>query len=80
MLDNFGDREDERDNAAGKDFFNAFDDGFDDMMSGRGSVIIGSNKIASGDEPPMSNRSANNNLLGDLQREIQQEEEAKSQS
>lgn len=62
LIDNFG--EDAEDN---KDFYNAFDDdGFDQLSQRSGSIIGGSHTTKAS--------TAGVNLLGDLQREIQQEE------
>lgn len=47
------------------DFFNAFDDGFDDVLSSRGSVA---------GTPANAGNSSSKNMLGDLQREIHEEE------
>ena len=66
LIDNFGEGEEEPFNN--KDFFNAFDDGFDDLSSARGSVRSQSVSVPNRAQAPGVN------MLGDLQRQIREEE------
>ena len=63
--DNYDDREDAKDQG---DFFNAFEDGFDNILEQRRSSVIENQSIYT---KPSKN---SENMLGELQKEISQEE------
>ena len=57
------------------DFFNAFDDGFDDVLSNRRSSSVAGDMMTT---KPSENDSQN--MLGELQKEISREESSKQQT
>lgn len=64
-----------QDRMAQGDFFNAFDDGFDDILSNRRSSSVAGDMMTT---KPSENGSQN--MLGELQKEISREESSKQQT
>ena len=70
LLDNFGAEVNREENKA--DFFNAFEDGFEDILSQSRGSISGSQVTRT--KPQATSQ----NMLGELQKEIQAEEEGRA--